>query len=138
MMGNNGGTAGDVHPGIRENLKFGNVREPGPAAASFFIDEQSNANPTISNNSIDDGYYAVQFNQTGQVWRNVPASRHGRYGQFSFADGHVERLNWVEPKTHRLQGRNASSGVFKDRDLNRVWSTTYAQGGYPGIPSPWN
>jgi prepilin-type processing-associated H-X9-DG protein len=137
MMGNNGGTALDVHPGIQENFKFTSIRDPNPSGASFFIDEQSNPNPTAANNSIDDGYYAVQFNQTGQVWRNVPASRHGNNGQFSFADGHVEKMRWRESKTQKLQGRNASSGVFKDRDLHQIWSTTYAAGGYPGIPSPW-
>ncbi len=137
MMGNNGGTAGDVHPGIKENLRLSSVSDPNPSAASFFIDEQSNPNPTPANNSIDDGYYAVQYDQTGQTWRNVPASRHGNNGQFSFADGHVEKMKWVEPKTRRLQGRNASSGVFKDRDLHKIWSSTFAEGGYPGHPSPW-
>ncbi|MBC8096760.1 MAG: prepilin-type N-terminal cleavage/methylation domain-containing protein [Akkermansiaceae bacterium] len=137
MMGNNGGTTTDVHPGIQENLKLSSVRDPNPSAASFFFDEQSNPNPTPANNSIDDGYYAVQFNQTGQVWRNVPSSRHGNAGQLSFSDGHVQKMKWLEGKTRRLQGKGASSGVFKDRDLRQIWVSTYAEGGYPGMPSPW-
>jgi prepilin-type N-terminal cleavage/methylation domain-containing protein len=41
MMGNNFGTAGDVHPGTPEMIKFTFVNNPGPATASVFIDEQS-------------------------------------------------------------------------------------------------
>jgi prepilin-type N-terminal cleavage/methylation domain-containing protein/prepilin-type processing-associated H-X9-DG protein len=137
MMGANGGTAIDVHPGIPENTKLSAVRNPNPSSASFFIDEQSDSSSLASNSSIDDGYYAINFKDTGQVWRNVPASRHGNYGQFSFADGHVDKRRWKERKTRTLKGLNASSGVFKDRDLHQIWSTTYAEGGYPGYPSPW-
>jgi prepilin-type processing-associated H-X9-DG protein len=136
MMGDSGGTVTDVHPGIQENLKLTSIRDPGPSAASFFVDEQSD--PSLpSNSSIDDGYYAINYGDTGQTWRNVPASRHGNYGQFSFADGHAGKMKWLEPKTRTLKGRAASSGVFKDRDLHQVWSSTYAAGGYPGYPSPW-
>ena len=137
MMGANGGTAIDVHPGITENTKLSAVRNPDPSGASFFIDEQSDSSSIAINSSIDDGYYAINFKDTGQVWRNVPASRHGNYGQFSFADGHVDKRKWKERKTRTLKGLNASSGVFKDRDLHQMWSMTYAEGGYPGYPSPW-
>ena len=88
MMGNNGalkGAANDPHPGIMENLKFSSIRDPGPSAASFFIDEQTDPS-SASKNSLDDGYYAVDFAATGRAWRNCPASRHGNFGQFSFAE----------------------------------------------------
>lgn len=44
MMGKNNepsgvDAAGLIHPGILETLKFANVRNPNPTAASFFIDE---------------------------------------------------------------------------------------------------
>jgi len=94
MMGDSGGTVTDVHPGIQENLKLASIRDPGPAVASFFVDEQSDPNSSPSNCSIDDGYYAVDYTATGQTWRNVPASRHGNFGQFSFADGHAEIRKW--------------------------------------------
>jgi prepilin-type processing-associated H-X9-DG protein len=143
MMGDNGdpgppiGNGNQVHAGIPENLKLALIRDPNPSAASFFVDEQSDPASSPSTSSIDDGYYAVNFADTGQTWRNVPASRHGNYGQFSFADGHAEKMKWLEPKTKTLKGLNASSGVFKDRDLHQIWSSTYAAGGYPGHPSPW-
>jgi len=127
----------DVHPGIMENLKLAAIRDPNPSAASFFVDEQSDPSSSPTTSSIDDGYYAVTFTATGQTWRNVPASRHGNNGEFSYADGHAGNMKWLEPKTKTLKGRNASSGVFKDRDLHQIWSTTYAAGGYPGLASPW-
>ncbi len=137
MMGDNLGSATDVHPGILENKKFTSSSNysPGPSAASFFVDEQSSAGVTSTQTSIDDGYYAVNFADTGQTWRNVPASRHGNYGQFSFADGHAAIMKWIEPRTQKLQGLNASSGVFNDSDLHQIWLSTYSAGS-PG--SPWH
>lgn len=136
MMGDNGVPNSD-HPGIAESRKFSNIRDPNPSGASFFVDEQSDPSSAPTSSSIDDGYYAVNFADTGQTWRNVPASRHGNHGQFSFADGHVGTMRWLEPRTRLLKGRDASSGVFKDRDLRQIWMTTYAAGGYAGKPSPW-
>jgi prepilin-type processing-associated H-X9-DG protein len=97
-----------VHVGIKENTKFASVLNPGPSSASFFVDEQGGSTPATT--SIDDGYYAVNFQDIGPTWRNVPASRHGNHGQFSFADGHVGIMKWVEPGTQYLQGLNANSG----------------------------
>jgi len=59
------------------------ILHPGPSAAVVFIDE--------SINSIDDGYFAIQLNNS---WMNSPTARHSRGGQFSFADGHAERWRW--------------------------------------------
>jgi prepilin-type processing-associated H-X9-DG protein len=139
MMGNNGdpgGAGNNDHAGIKENLKFTSVLSPDPSSASFFIDEQGGN--TSANTSIDDGYYAVDYTAIGQTWRNVPASRHGNHGQFSFADGHVSIMKWVEPKTQTLQGLGPSSGMRPDADLRQIWLSTYPAGGYPGKPSPWN
>jgi len=133
MMGDNILPRGD-HNGIRENLKFTSVRDPNPSAAWVYVDEQ--ANPTDISGSIDDGYYAVVFSATGPTWLNVPASRHGNYGQFSYADGHAAKMKWVERKTQYLQGLNAQSGMFGDKDLHQVWSATFAANGYPGYPPP--
>ncbi len=99
MMGDNGdpgGAANNVHPGIPENQKLTSIRNPGPFFASFFVDEQAGSTPDTT--SIDDGYYAVNYKDIGSKWRNVPASRHGNYGQFSFADGHAAIMKWVSPK----------------------------------------
>lgn len=140
MMGENVGVGGaSPHPGIKENIKFTSIRNPGPAKASFFVDEQgSNDSGTTS---IDDGYYSVNYGDTGPAWRNVPASRHGNQGQFSFADGHAGTIKWVNSKTKDLQGKDgaptAKSDKRTDLDLRQVWLTTYDPAGYPGYPSPW-
>jgi prepilin-type processing-associated H-X9-DG protein len=102
-------------------LKFANVKNPNPTAASLFLDEQSNPNPDKC--SIDDGYFAIDYAKKGPIWPNVPASRHGNGGQVSFADGHVQRWSWFEPTTQTLViGINTK---LKDRDLEQLWKSTY-------------
>jgi len=139
MMGDNVLPRGD-HNGISANLKFTSIRDPNPAAAWLYVDEQ--ADPNDINGSIDDGYYAIVFSATGPTWLNVPASRHGNYGQFSYADGHSAKMKWVRKQTQYLYGINApqpGSGLFGtagDPDLHQVWNATYAQGGYPGYSAP--
>ncbi|SRR6266700_7624530 len=141
MMGNNLGTATDVHPGTPENRTLAAVRNPGPSTASLFIDEQSSASTSKNRTSIDDGYFGIDSGAPGshtqpigQVWRNVPSSRHGNYGQLSYADGHADKMKWLDAKTHTLQGQDASSGVFNDPDLRQLWLSTYASGSIAGVP----
>ena len=142
MMGNNEGIVG-VHPGIKENLKLGSVRDPGPSDAFLFVGEQGGANPSTDYTSIDDGYFAVGYTSTGPLWWSVPESRHGNHGQFSYADGHAGIIKWMEPGTQHLTGNIGGAlgnnrGAFKDVDLHQIWSATYAANGYlPGNPSPW-
>lgn len=137
MMGDNGGSSG-VHPGITENLRFTDIRNPGPSMASFFFEEQGSI--SMYSTSIDDGYFCVESGGTGcffswmsQGWRNVPSSRHGNYTQLSFADGHVDKLRWLHPSTKRLQGVNAQSGVLNNPDKRQLWLTTYAPGSVSGV-----
>ena len=133
MMGNHEGTAADVHPGIVENRKFTRIVSPGPARALFFVDEQTAANP--NNTSLDDGYFAINSAHGNPAyggsdgneftWRNIPSSRHGNFGQISFADGHVAKLNWLEPKTKTLQGTDAVGTPPVDLDLQQIWQSIY-------------
>jgi prepilin-type N-terminal cleavage/methylation domain-containing protein/prepilin-type processing-associated H-X9-DG protein len=140
MMGDNSGFGGDAHPGIAENLKFTSVRAPGPSEASFFVDEQSSPSTAPNLTSIDDGYFAADSGSgsmttyNAAIWRNVPASRHGDYAQFSFADCHADKIKWTLPSTRNLKGQNANSSVFNNADRKRVWLTTYASGSVPGVP----
>ncbi len=130
MMGDNGGEAGDVHPGITENRKLADVKNPNPSSASFFFDEQSDPNPNLC--SIDDGYFAIESASpklTGN-WRNIPASRHGNYGQISFADGHAQKMQWLEPTTQGLKGNSRGGGYAAhtklfDQDLQQLYFSTY-------------
>jgi prepilin-type N-terminal cleavage/methylation domain-containing protein/prepilin-type processing-associated H-X9-DG protein len=134
MMGiNTASAANAVHPNIRENLKFIDVRLPGPASAFFFVDEQSDPNDlsgydTLS--SIDDGCFAVN-SATGPVqWQNSPASRHGNGGTLSFADGHAEFWKWLAPRTHLLKGVNVQGTSPQDPDLARFRIASFPPGTY--------
>jgi len=143
MMGWNGEAPGANngnfdHDGIKENIKFTSIRSPDPASASFFVDEQAGDSPATT--SIGDGYFSINFIDIGPYWRNMPASRHGNHGQFSFADGHVGIMRWVNGVTQDLQGWNPAPNSKKkpDLDLKQVWYSSYSDAGYPGHPCPWN
>jgi prepilin-type N-terminal cleavage/methylation domain-containing protein/prepilin-type processing-associated H-X9-DG protein len=134
MMGINTPSAGQaVHLNIRENLKFTDVRVPGPAVAFLFVDEQSDPNDIggyDTRSSLDDGCFAVN-SATGPVqWQNTPASRHGNGGTLSFADGHAEFWKWLASKTHLLTGVNAQGTSPQDPDLLRFRIASFAPGAY--------
>jgi prepilin-type processing-associated H-X9-DG protein len=133
MLGDNLGTTVNVHPGLTEHKKFSEVLDPGPAAATFFVDEQTDANRDYC--SIDDGYFAVNLGTKGSArtkWRNVPASRHGNAGLFSYADGHAEKMKWLEVKTRSLrfdvftQPTGTTGTTPFDRDFQHLWMSTYS------------
>jgi prepilin-type processing-associated H-X9-DG protein len=140
MMGDNstvlmdstsGSTDQSVHDGLEENLKLSGVTDPGPAVASYFWDEQDSSEP--SKTSIDDGYFALDYAgvEPGGDWRNIPASRHGNFGQCSFADGHAANMKWLEPKTQTMVVTGAGSDTYftsllpNDLDLKQVWKSMY-------------
>lgn len=133
MMGNSLGSASDVHPGVLENRRFTQITDPAPSQALFFVDEQTASQPT--NTSLDDCYFAINYahgnpaygGSSGNkyAWRNIPSSRHGDFGQISFADGHVTKLNWVEPKTQTLQGKDVAGTAPVDLDLQQIWQSIY-------------
>lgn len=127
MMGNNYepgrfNPAPLIHPGFDENRKFSDVKNPGPAAASLFIDEQSHSEPAKC--SINDGYIGIDFFKKGPVWPDLTGSRHGNFGHLSYADGHAQKMKWLEPTTRFLNAQTATTKV-KDRDMEQIWKTTY-------------
>ena len=137
MLGNNEGITG-VHDGLVENLKFTSILIPAPSESLFFVDEQTGT--SASTTSLDDGYFAINYphgnpaygGSSGDesIWRNVPSSRHGNFSQFSFADGHGEKINWLEPTTQELQGDNADGTSPVDLDYKQIWQSIYP-------PSNW-
>ncbi len=127
MMGNNVepgrfNPAPMIHPGFTENRKFSDIKNPSPAVASFFIDEQSHPEPTKC--SINDGYIGIDFLKKGPVWPDLTGSRHGNCAHLSFADGHAQRLRWLEPTTRFLNSQTATTKA-RDRDIEQIWKTTY-------------
>jgi prepilin-type N-terminal cleavage/methylation domain-containing protein/prepilin-type processing-associated H-X9-DG protein len=132
MMGNNEDPTLGVHDSLRENKKFTDIHNPGPSDALFFMDEQSS--PIPADCSIDDGYFAVQLVPSGKTtgdWRNLPASRHGNYGQWSFADGHAGKTKWLMPTTQHLVGNPGDgSAIYAithpfDKDLQQLFDDCY-------------
>jgi prepilin-type N-terminal cleavage/methylation domain-containing protein/prepilin-type processing-associated H-X9-DG protein len=128
-----GNPVAGVHDGLKPAYKFTDVHNPGPSDALFFMDEQSSPNPADC--SIDDGYFAVQENPSGSGktsgnWRNLPASRHGNYGQWSFADGHAAKTKWLMGTTQSLVGNGAGTTVYArtvpfDKDLHQLFDDCY-------------
>ena len=62
---------------------FSQIHNPAPVSAIVFVDE--------SQNTVDDGFFAL----TWTFWQNSPTVRHAKGSTFSFADGHVERWQWM-------------------------------------------
>lgn len=66
--------------------KIVEIKTPSPSEALTFLDE--------SIETLDDGYFAVNYNQYPNQWQNSPTVRHGKSGVLSFADGHAELWRW--------------------------------------------
>jgi prepilin-type N-terminal cleavage/methylation domain-containing protein/prepilin-type processing-associated H-X9-DG protein len=72
--------------------KLKDVRGPMPQDAFVFIDEDSDAISDAEFGMPTQPYYQ------GDVWWDLPSSRHNQGGNLSFADGHVEHWKWAVPK----------------------------------------
>jgi prepilin-type N-terminal cleavage/methylation domain-containing protein/prepilin-type processing-associated H-X9-DG protein len=66
--------------------KTTDIVRPVPSQALTFLDE--------SIETVDDGYFAVNFATEPTTWQNSPTARHGNSGVFAFADGHSENWRW--------------------------------------------
>jgi prepilin-type processing-associated H-X9-DG protein/prepilin-type N-terminal cleavage/methylation domain-containing protein len=71
------------------------IDDPSPAELLFFVD--------VHEESIYDSHFGIPPRGWGSAaeqprWWDLPAGRHSQGGNFSFADGHVERWRWVRPK----------------------------------------
>lgn len=71
------------------------IDDPSPAELLFFVD--------VHDQSIYDSHFGIPPRGWGSAdeqprWWDLPTGRHSQGGNFSFADGHVERWRWVKPK----------------------------------------
>lgn len=105
---------------VPTNRKFGDIRHPLPVEANVFTDE--------SEYTIDDGFFAVRADPIDWTWQNAPATRHGKGGTLSFADGHAQFWKWLEPTTAGIRGYNYVAPlpprIPRDRDLQRFKDAT--------------
>ena len=74
---------GSAYPQYR---KMAEILLPIPSEAMTFLDE--------SIETVDDGYFAVNYNDEKTGWQNSPTARHGKSGVLGFADGHSELWRW--------------------------------------------
>ena len=93
--------------------KVTEIQRPGPSEAMTFVDE--------SIETVDDGYFAVNYTAHITDWQNSPTVRHGKSGVLAFADGHSDRWRWRVLNTE--QGIYAASAGPPNTtvDLQRLW-----------------
>ena len=92
---------------------------PGPSKTFVFLDEHED--------SINDGFFLVG-KQTDEAvgWNDVPASRHRKAAVFAFADGHVEKHGWRDPRTIQPVTRNRLFGLFQSNNPDVKWVHDHA------------
>ena len=75
--------------------KYTDIRNPSPANLFVFIDTQEE--------DIWDGTFGIfgPNSNFDDYWLDLPADRHSRGANLSFADGHVEHWHWKAPKIYQ-------------------------------------
>ena len=88
-----------------------------PARLFVFLDEHEE--------TVDDACFTVSpfMNSSEDNWSNVPADRHSRGCNFSFADGHVEHWVWKNRKSPASQNNRAENEADL-ADLRRLQAAT--------------
>ncbi len=76
-------------PGYPTMYTENQMRIPVPTATIVFVDE--------STATLNDGWFFISA--MGDTWYDIPANRHSRGGNFSFADGHAEHWRWMDLRT---------------------------------------
>lgn len=84
-------------------LQFFKITDfPKPSETYVFLDEHPD--------TLNDGFFMNRWAE--EKWGNLPANYHDNGANLSFADGHVERHQWVEESTLKPNIRGGSGGVF--------------------------
>ena len=99
-------------PNYAQYKKIVEVKTPVPSEALTFLDE--------SIETLDDGYFAANYNAEKTTWQNSPTVRHGLSGVLSFADGHAERWRWRTLNVDQGLDASATGNPNTLTDLKRM------------------
>jgi prepilin-type N-terminal cleavage/methylation domain-containing protein/prepilin-type processing-associated H-X9-DG protein len=97
--------------------KTTDIIRPVPSQALTFLDE--------SIETIDDGYFAVNYATEPMTWQNSPTARHGNSGVFAFADGHSENWRWRTLSKDQGLDTSAAGNPSTLVDLQRLQSAVF-------------
>jgi prepilin-type processing-associated H-X9-DG protein len=71
--------------------------------------------------TVDDGYFAVNYTAHKTDWQNSPTVRHGRSGVLAFADGHAEGWRWRVLNVEQGIYAPSAGPPNTTADLQRLW-----------------
>jgi prepilin-type N-terminal cleavage/methylation domain-containing protein/prepilin-type processing-associated H-X9-DG protein len=101
-------------------MKSIDLNTPGPANVFTFMDESTYTLLYTGRSvfSFDPGLSAGS-----EYWRNLPGFRHGKSGNVSFADGHVELHPWREGTTYKAEvaGQTTSAHIIVGISQDYEW-----------------
>jgi len=113
--------------------KESQINLPAPAQLVVFID--------VHEAGILDSLFGIpppgwrQIFRMPEIWWDVPADRHSRGCNFSFADGHVEHWRWAAPKRFQEIGQDIA-GDADMKDFRRLQKSVRPETRYPDIYQP--
>ena len=94
--------------GPETKTNYSQLTEPPPAQVFVFLD--------VHEKSIDSGEFGLNLKR--QEWEHLPADRHNRGCNLSFADGHVEHYGWRVPKKFLHPGQRVED--LERQDFRRL------------------
>jgi len=97
------------YPIIPAYKKFTQIRHPIPGELFVLIDENEDTAEDAEFGCPPIGGVFQEY-----VWWDMPADRHNRGGNLSFADGHVEHWKWAFPKTFIYFGQSVPPEEMPD------------------------
>ncbi len=95
--GLNGRPTAELHEYVPVTTKICDFSNPGPSKAMVFIDEHEDSMEDATF-GIPTDFYMSNKKDPSVKWWDLPADRHGRGANISFADGHVARFPWIAKK----------------------------------------
>jgi prepilin-type processing-associated H-X9-DG protein/prepilin-type N-terminal cleavage/methylation domain-containing protein len=106
-------------PRVDYYYKLSELVRPGPSQTFVFLDEHED--------SINDGFFLIGPQEDIRFgWNDVPGSRHRRGANFVFADGHVERRVWQDPRTIVPVDRTRKFGLWQANNPDVRWVHEHA------------